>query len=138
MMLSQTPPTDSFAWIKGHQYVSLVTFKRSGERVATPIWFAADGDKFYAYSNLDVGKIKRIRNNQKVEIAICAYDGKLLGPYVPATARILDANQGPYVHKLLNAKYTWKKRGLDLSTKIPALLRIRKLKPEAFLEISLD
>ncbi len=130
--------TSSFEWIRRQQYISLVTFKRSGERVSTPLWFAVDGEKLYAYSERDAGKMKRIRNNSRVEVAVCTYNGKLLGPYVEATAEILDESRGSYVHSLLNAKYTWKKRVVDLGSTIPDLLRVRKAKPEAFLEIRLD
>jgi uncharacterized protein len=118
-------------WIKDHQYISLVTFKRSGDRVATPIWFAVDGQKLYAYSERDAGKMKRIRNNASIEVAVCRYNGAVLGPFVGATAKLLDSSKASYVHGLLNRKYTWKKRTVDLASKIPDLLRVRKAKPEA-------
>lgn len=36
-----------FAPLLGHKYLSLITFRKSGAAVATPIWFAAGGDRLY-------------------------------------------------------------------------------------------
>ncbi|NBY56957.1 MAG: hypothetical protein EBQ57_01230 [Actinobacteria bacterium] len=45
------------------KYVSLVTFRRDGRAVATPVWFAAVGEEFGVITETNVGKVKRIRNN---------------------------------------------------------------------------
>ena len=60
-----TAPT-GFAGFNTHKYLSLETFKKSGEGVRTPIWFAADprvgldssAAKLYVYTIGDTGKVK--------------------------------------------------------------------------------
>src|SRR6266403_1200410 len=96
-----------FAAFAGHKYLNLETFKKSGEGVKTPVWFAADpsvrldasGAKLFAYTIGVSGKVKRIRNNPRVRIAPCTAGGKLLGDWEEAV-RGMD---------LLNKKYfPWK------------------------------
>ena len=42
-------------------YFNLATFRKNGNAVATPVWFAPHGDTFYVFSAGDAGKVKRIR-----------------------------------------------------------------------------
>ena len=46
-------------------YISLVTFRRSGDAVQTPVWFAAYDGKLYVFSEADAWKVKRLRNDQQ-------------------------------------------------------------------------
>lgn len=66
-----TPDADDgrphpFAPLRGQRYVSLTTFRRSGEAVATPVWFALYNGRLYVTTPPDSGKMKRIRNNPEV------------------------------------------------------------------------
>ena len=119
------------------QYISLVTFRKNGTPVTTPVWFATDNAKLYAYSEIDAGKIKRIRSTSKVHVAACNFKGVVSGPVYPATALVLDADQGPFVHGLLNRKYTWKKRLFELAGSIAKTFRKNK-GADAFIAITLD
>ena len=53
----------------GSTYLSLTTFRRDGRPVATPVWFAVDGDRIVALSGATEGKVKQIRNNSRVMVA---------------------------------------------------------------------
>jgi len=106
-----------FAAFAGQKYLNLETFKKSGDGVKTPVWFAADaandlaGDtaRLYAYSMGNSGKEKRIRNNAHVRIAPCDMSGKLLGEWVDARAEIVTGDEAAYADRLLNKKYMpWK------------------------------
>jgi uncharacterized protein len=106
-----------FAAFAGHKYLNLETFKKSGDGVKTPVWFAADPDKdlasdaarLYAYTIGNSGKVKRIRNNPRVRIAPCNASGKLLGEWVEARAEIMTGSEAEYGDGLLNKKYMpWK------------------------------
>ena len=119
------------------QYIALTTYRKNGTPVVTPLWFANDGGKLYAYSEKNAGKIKRIRANAKVEVAACSVRGTVSGPSFGATAVILDADQGTYVHRLLNSKYTWKKRIFEIAGSIPKLFRTDK-GGDDFIAITLD
>jgi len=103
----------SFASFAGHKYLNLETFRKNGDGVRTPIWFAADPAsstaQLYIYTTADAGKLKRIRNNGRARIAPCDMRGKLLGEWVDARAEIVTGEQAAQGMRLLDKKYfPWK------------------------------
>jgi uncharacterized protein len=110
-----------FAEFSGQKYLSLETFKKSGEGVKTPVWFAADpardlagnGARIYIYTIGDTGKVKRIRNNSHVKIAPCTIKGDPLGEWADAKAEIVTGEEAGRAMKLLNKKYIPLKQVLD-------------------------
>jgi PPOX class probable F420-dependent enzyme len=106
-----------FAAFRDHKYLSLETFKKSGEGVKTPVWFAADPAsdlgsneaRLFLYTIGNTGKVKRIRNNPRVKIAPCKIKGEPLGEFEDATAVIITGEEAARAMKLLNKKYfPWK------------------------------
>jgi len=95
---------------KGAKYLSLETFKRDGMGVPTPVWFAESDGTFYIYSLADSWKVKRIRNNPRVRIALCDMRGNLKGEWIEAKARIVDAEEAEIGQQLLDKKYGWQKK----------------------------
>jgi PPOX class probable F420-dependent enzyme len=91
--------------IRGAKYISLVTFRKNGEKVATPVWFGEEGDKLYVMTLSKSGKTKRIRNNPQVTVAPCTMRGKVTGPEVAASASILPPEAHGYAHQTINRKY---------------------------------
>jgi uncharacterized protein len=73
---------------KGRHTV-LVTVRRNGVRVATPVWAAVDGATLYARTQRGSGKVKRLRNNGSVLLAPCSVRGVPLAAPVPGRARLL-------------------------------------------------
>jgi hypothetical protein len=55
---------DNFAALTGEQYALLVTFRRSGEPVPTPVWFGLHEGRVYVESLADAGKVKRLRDRR--------------------------------------------------------------------------
>jgi uncharacterized protein len=110
--------TTAFPNLQGQQYASLSTFRKSGEAVATPVWFALEGGKLYIVTMAKAGKTKRIRNNPQVQLAPCTSAGKLLGPSVDGTARVLSASEGKLADALLLKKYGLFYRGFGLMWRI--------------------
>ena len=102
-----------FAAFRNHKYLSLETFKKSGDGVKTPVWFAADpaGDlagndaRLYIYTIGDTGKVKRIRNNPHVKIAPSTIKGEPLGDWLDASAEIITGPEAGLAMKLLDKKY---------------------------------
>jgi len=78
-----------FAPLRGHKYLSLITFRRNGTAVPTPVWFAENDGRLYVMTRSDSGKYKRIRNRSQVRVASCTARGRITGPEIPAIARIL-------------------------------------------------
>ena len=91
--------------IQGQKYLSLITFRKNGEAVKTPVWFAEKDGKLYVQTRNDSGKYKRIRNNPQIKLAPCTMGGKITGPEFSGTARILPAEQWPEAQKALRRKY---------------------------------
>lgn len=81
-----------FGVLEGHQYASLSTFRKSGDAVATPVWFAEDGGRLYVTTIDGTGKVKRIGNNPLVTLAPCDRRGRPLGNAVEGRARLLETN----------------------------------------------
>src|SRR5271154_669987 len=85
---------EAFRQLAGHKYISLETFRKNGEGVKTPVWFAGAGldtpaPLLCVYTIGNSGKAKRIRNNSRVMVAPCDMRGNVLGEWVPARAEIL-------------------------------------------------
>jgi PPOX class probable F420-dependent enzyme len=93
------------AEVHGQRYISLATVRKNGVAVYTPIWFAEDNNKLYFMTSSKTGKCKRIRNNPQVKIAPCTIRGKITGPELPASARILPPEEFTRVRRMINAKY---------------------------------
>jgi len=91
--------------IQGQKYISLTTFRKNGQVVNTPVWFAERDGKLYVKTRSDSGKYKRIRNNPQIKVTACTMSGKIIGPQFSATARVLPPDQWPEARKALNRKY---------------------------------
>jgi PPOX class probable F420-dependent enzyme len=59
------------------RFVSLTTFRRSGEPVSTPVWVARDGDALVVLTPAESGKVRRLRHDPRVEIRPCGRFGKV-------------------------------------------------------------
>lgn len=87
-------------------YVSLATFRRSGAAVRTPVWIAPHGNAFYVFSAGQAGKVKRLRNACRAEVAVCDVRGRVLGQWHPAEARLVaDAAEIARALTALKRKY---------------------------------
>lgn len=105
---------DPFSQLQGHNFLQLTTFRKSGEAVSAPVWFAKEGEKLYVLTWASAGKVKRIRQNAQVEVAPCTHTGKPLGSTVEAMASILPGDLEVEAISALNRKYGLQKRIYDL------------------------
>lgn len=78
-----------FDHLRGHKYCLLVTYKRNGQAVATPVWFGLDDGRLYVRSDADAAKVKRIHSNPQARVGPCTARGKPLGPPAEGRARVL-------------------------------------------------
>ena len=99
-MASQIPDS-----IRGQKYISLTTFRKNGVGVATPVWFGEEDGKLFVMTRSDMGKMKRIRNNPQVKVAACSIRGKVTGPEVAATTRVLPPEEHARARQAINRKY---------------------------------
>lgn len=123
--------THDFSTLKGRRYMSLTTFRKNGQAVSTPVWFADVGGKLYVTTSRVSGKVKRLRNNPAITVAPCTASGKVLGPTTAGTARLLPDSEASAAEQALAAKYGWQKR---LFSKI--ILWRKKQDDTVYLEIT--
>ena len=91
--------------IDSEKCISIETYRKNNEPVKTPVWFVIKNNLIYVLTRNKTGKIKRLRNNQKVKIATCSYKGKIIGNWREGTATILTDEQTKEVAKWRNKKY---------------------------------
>jgi len=102
-------PDPALAQFEDQKYISLETFKKNGQGVKTPVWFVLHNNAFYVYTEADSWKVKRIRNNPRVRVAVCTVRGNIKGPWLDATASLVEGDQRIAADKLLDRKYFLKK-----------------------------
>ena len=102
----QEGTAEDFAGLRGVRQCLLVTFKRSGEPVPTPVNFGLSPDgKLYFRSEPHVAKIRRLRRDPHVRVCPCNLRGKPLGPLTEATARVLPESESERAYAVIDTNY---------------------------------
>jgi hypothetical protein len=102
-------PESTLAEFAGQNYLSLETFRKTGVGVKTPVWFVLHDGTFYVYTEADSGKVKRIRNNSRVRVAVCNMRGDVQGPWVDGIASLIEGEERRAADRLLDRKYFLKR-----------------------------
>jgi uncharacterized protein len=91
---------------RGYRQALIVTFKRSGEPVPTPVNFGLSADgKLHFRSEPHVAKIRRLRRDSHVRVCPCNLRAKPLGPMVEARGRILPEAESERSYAALEANW---------------------------------
>lgn len=108
-------------------YLSLVTFRRSGAGVATPVWFAQRDGRLVVFTEARSGKVKRLRNDPRVRFAACDVRGRVRGDrWHEGRARIVsDRADEQAAYAALRAKYGWQMRLLDAVSRLAGRIQGR-------------
>jgi uncharacterized protein len=120
MEAARLPATgEDFEELRSFRQAIVVTHRRSGEPMPTPINHAiSDDGRLYFRSEPHVGKMKRIRNNRRVLVVPSTFRGKPRGAAVEGIARELSRAEAKRAFELI--KSNWGavmrpyERGLDL------------------------
>jgi uncharacterized protein len=99
----------TLAQFAGRKYISVETFKKNGQGVKTPVWFVLHQNAFYVYTEAGSWKVKRIRNNPRVRVAVCNMRGDVKGPWLDGTASLIEGEARRTADQLLDRKYLLKK-----------------------------
>ena len=93
--------------LRGEKYINFESFKRNGDGVKTPVWFARDGDTLVFFTNENSWKVKRLRRNSDCRLAACSVTGKTIkSEWLDGTCRrIEDPSEVKAAHVLLSKKY---------------------------------
>jgi PPOX class probable F420-dependent enzyme len=114
------------------RYINLLSFKRDGAGVETPVWAAPLDGKLVVFTNRDSYKVKRIGRNPKVRVARCDVRGKLLGSWLEGTCAIAsDPAQQRRIEEALGRKYGWQMAITNFFARLSG-----RTKQRAYLEIT--
>lgn len=99
------PHSGSIAEIRACKRSLLVTYRRDGTPVPTPVWAAEAEGRLYVRTERTAGKVKRLRNDPRLLVAPCTVRGRPLGAPLEATARMLAIEDEPLAERVLAARY---------------------------------
>jgi PPOX class probable F420-dependent enzyme len=96
---------DDLGVLRGTSTCLLVTYRRSGEPVPTPVLFGVADGRIYIRAEDRTAKLKRIAANPMVLVAPCNFRGTPLGPFVRGTARVVDPSEEAHAYAALRSNY---------------------------------
>jgi uncharacterized protein len=127
------PRTGSPQDIAACKRALLVTYRRDGTQVPTPVWAARAGEVLYVRSERSSGKVKRLRGDPRMLVAPCTVRGKPLGSPFEAKARVLEPGLEAAAEQALATRYGL---GRELFERAMDLLRVDmcylEIRPEAW------
>jgi uncharacterized protein len=104
------------------RYVLLTTFRREGQAVATPVWFAPLGDdpsSLAIVTDGEAGKVKRLRHTPRCTLAPCDVRGRPHGAAIEAEGRVTsDTAELAAGNAALARRYGWQWRMLGLGARL--------------------
>jgi hypothetical protein len=110
------------------KYLNLATYRRNGQEVRTPVWFAGADPLYYLFSAGDAGKVKRIRANGRAKVVSCDVRGGITGEWFEASARLLDdASEIQHAYRALRRKYGWQMLLTDVASRLSGRYAKRQL-----------
>ncbi len=107
--------------IAGCKRALLVTYRRDGTPVPTPVWAAVADGLLYVRSERSSGKLKRLRRDPRLLVAPCTVRGDPLGAPLEASARVLDQAEEHVAERALDRRYGL---GRELFERAMDLLRV--------------
>lgn len=87
-------------------HVLLVTYKRDGTPVPSPVWFARDGEELFVWTEVNAFKAKRLRHDERALLAPCSARGVPYGDPVAAVGRVL-TDEAERTHAAAVIRRSW-------------------------------
>jgi dimethylaniline monooxygenase (N-oxide forming) len=103
--VSNAPANGELESIARARYALIVTYRRDGTPVATPVWAAVAGSRVYVRTERTSGKVKRLRIDPRALLVPCSVRGRPLGPGVRARGRLLGADEERVAETALATRY---------------------------------
>jgi hypothetical protein len=106
-------PESPLLALGSEEFVSLTTFRKTGVGVPTTVWVGRDGDALLVTTAASTGKVKRIRNNPRVELRPCNRMGHVRNGAPTATGRaevLEDPESAARLARVYARKYGLKSR----------------------------
>src|SRR4249919_3826615 len=100
-----SPATAPDIELDAARFIDLVTFRRTGVPVGTPVLFIPDGDRLLVRTARDSGKLKRLAHTARAELTPSDQKGRHRGATLQGTARVLPAEAVAPTLARLHARY---------------------------------
>lgn len=107
---ARVPADGDIDQLRGHRYCVLISYRRDGTPVATPLWFGLQAGRLYFRTGATTAKLARLRRTPKVRVAPATWRGKPTGPPFVGWARILDKSEEPTAEEAIRSNYRWFRR----------------------------
>ncbi|MEM7275402.1 MAG: PPOX class F420-dependent oxidoreductase [Actinomycetota bacterium] len=127
--------------IAEEKYVSLTTFRRNGEGKAVPVWIVDLGDGAVGFTtSRDAWKLKRLRNDPRVELRPCDRRGVVAegAPVTTGSGREATAEEYTRVKAAVADKYGLMLTLIELPSKVMRLFGREAPSSNAAVIITLD
>ena len=98
------------------KYINLETYKKDGTSIRTPVWFVIYDDLIYVITRDSTGKVKRLENNQDVQIVSCSFKGEPKNEWIKGKVEKITGKEADIVIKLRKKKYGMSARLIGLFT----------------------
>ncbi|MEO6411887.1 MAG: PPOX class F420-dependent oxidoreductase [Pedococcus sp.] len=105
--------TPDLAALGDEKFVSLTTFRKSGVGVPTTVWVGRDGDSLVVTTPSGSGKVKRVRNDERIELQPSSRRGTVDASVPPVTgvAEVVEGSGAmPRLGEVMSAKYGFEYR----------------------------
>lgn len=89
-VLDREPVHTDFSALDGHRHMLLVTWKKNGDAVPSPVWFAREDERLFVWTEINAYKAKRLRRTPQALVAPCSPTGVPLGEPIAARGRVLE------------------------------------------------
>ena len=99
------PPTGRVENLESRRHCLVVTYRRNGVGVATPVWFGLEEGRVYFRCEASSGKAKRLRVNSAVRVGPCNGRGRPLGAPFEGRARILAGDEAERAETIIQSNY---------------------------------
>ena len=96
---------DKLSIFLDQKYINLETYKKDGTPVRTPVWFVIGNDLIYVITRDSTGKVKRLKNNQDVQIVSCSFKGESKNEWIKGKAEKITGKEADTAIKLRKKKY---------------------------------
>jgi len=106
--VADAAPTGRVDDLRGKKYCILVSYKKDGGAVPSPLWFGIGNGKVYVHTG--GYKIKRMERNPHVLVAPSSFRGKPKGPPFAGTARVLPKSECAEADRCLDDNYGFQRR----------------------------
>jgi hypothetical protein len=88
--------------------ISLVTYRKNGTAVPTPVWGVLLDGKLYVNTDTHSWKVRRLRRDPRIRVAPSSMRGAPKGDYRDGTGRVVeDPAVSQRVSAALRTKYGW-------------------------------